>query len=93
MKYIVRTGIPRGELDQIFRKVESARQAIYDCYRQLEKLGAPSIEETATDDQEVKEVYETKNSLTALEMIQSGAWTITNGYRQGDEVTWILLRR
>lgn len=93
MEYVIRTGISHGELDKIFRKLESAKQAIYEGYCQLEKLGVSSIGKTEADDQYVKEVYETKSSLRALEMIQSGAWTISSGYRQGDEVTWILLRR
>lgn len=36
MEYVIRTGISHGELDKIFRKLESAKQAIYEGYCQLD---------------------------------------------------------
>lgn len=41
---------------------------------------------------EVKETFETKDSLKAARMMQQGNWAIIDACIQGEEVLWILVR-
>ncbi len=39
-----------------------------------------------------KEVHETKNTLEAVKLLQTGNWVIIRGLIQGDEIKWMLIR-
>ena len=40
----------------------------------------------------VKEAFETKDALTAAQMMQQGSWAIVDACVQGNEVLWIMVR-